>query len=151
MFDMQIFQLHGSLEQPVRTATLKTFTATKSRAILLATDVASRGLDLPFVDMILQFDPPFSQDDYIHRVGRTARAGRQGEGILFLLPSEEGYISALEGHGAKIERIPYESILKNGFGKDWMNEATNYQLKAEKWILEDQEVFPPPQFQSGLI
>ena len=142
MFDVELFQLYGSLEQPVRTATLKAFTATKGRAILLATDVASRGLDLPFVDMILQFDPPLSQDDYIHRVGRTARAGRKGEGLLFLLPSEEEYISALEGHGASIKRISYESIMEDGFGKDWMNEATKYQLQAEKWILQDQEVFP---------
>ena len=139
-FDMQIFQLHGGLEQPVRTATLKNFTATKTRAILLATDVASRGLDLPYVDMVLQFDPPISQDDYIHRVGRTARAGRRGEGIIFLLPSEEEYIAALESHGSRIEQIPYESVLKEAFGKDWMNEATSYQLQAEKWILQDQQV-----------
>ena len=138
--DMQVFQLHGSLEQPVRTATLKNFTATKARAILLATDVASRGLDLPYVDMVLQFDPPISQDDYIHRVGRTARAGRKGEGIIFLLPSEEEYIAALESHGSQIERVPYESVLKEGFGKDWMNEATAHQLQAEKWVLQDQQV-----------
>ena len=144
-FDIKIFQLHGSLEQPVRTATLKTFTAMKGRAILLATDVASRGLDLPCVDMILQFDPPISQDDYIHRVGRTARAGRKGEGLIFLLPSEEGYISALESHGARIERISYESLLQGGFGKDWMNDATSHQLQAEKWILQDQEVALPYQ------
>lgn len=139
-FDMKILQLHGSLEQPVRTATLKTFNSIKSRAILLATDVASRGLDLPDVDMILQFDPPFSQDDYIHRVGRTARAGRKGEGILFLLPNEEEYINALASHRATIERVPYESFLKDAFGKDWMNHSTTYQLQAEKWILQDQEV-----------
>jgi len=142
--DMQIFQLHGSLEQPVRTATLKTLTAIKGRAVLLATDVASRGLDLPFVDMIVQFDPPISQDDYIHRVGRTARAGRKGEGLIFLLPSEEDYIPALESHGAVIQRVSFENILQEGFGKDWMNEATTYQLQAEKWILQDPEVVHPP-------
>jgi ATP-dependent RNA helicase DDX31/DBP7 len=141
--DTKFFQLHGSLEQPVRTGTLKTFTAMKGRAVLLATDVASRGLDLPFVDMIVQFDPPISQDDYIHRIGRTARAGREGQGLIFLLPSEEEYIPALEGHGAVIQRTSYESILQDGFGKDWMNEATRYQLQAEKWILQDQEVSRP--------
>jgi len=142
--DMQFFQLHGSLEQPVRTATLKTLTAIKGRAVLLATDVASRGLDLPFVDMIVQFDPPISQDDYIHRVGRTARAGRKGEGLIFLLPNEEEYIPALESHGAVVQRVSFENILQEGFGKDWMNEATTYQLQAEKWILQDQEVLHPP-------
>lgn len=138
--DLHFYHLHGQLEQPVRTATLKTFTATNTRAVLLATDVASRGLDLPSVDMILQFDPPFSQDDYIHRIGRTARAGRQGEGILFLLPSEEDYVASLTSHGATIERITYENVLRKAFGKGWMDEATNRQLQAEKWILEDQQV-----------
>jgi ATP-dependent RNA helicase DDX31/DBP7 len=138
--DMNIFQLHGSLEQPVRTGTLKTFSAIKGCAILLATDVASRGLDLPYVDMILQFDPPFSQDDYVHRIGRTARAGRTGEGILLLLPSEEEYLASLSSHGARIERIPYDLILKDAFGKDWMNRATTHQLQAEQWVLQDEKV-----------
>jgi len=138
--DMQFFQLHGSLEQPVRTATLNKFVAVEGRAVLLATDVASRGLDLPYVDFIVQVDPPTSQDDYIHRIGRTARAGRTGQGILFLLPSEEEYITALASHGAQIERVPYESILADGFGKDWVNQATSHQLHAEKWVLQDQEV-----------
>jgi ATP-dependent RNA helicase DDX31/DBP7 len=137
---LSLFQLHGSLDQPVRTATLKSFTATKSRAILLATDVASRGLDLPSVDFILQFDPPFAQDDYIHRIGRTARAGRKGEGLIFLLPSEEEYITSLTLHGSIIERVPYEQILKNAFGQGWMDVATNNQLHAEKYILQDQTV-----------
>lgn len=139
--ETQFFQLHGSLEQPVRTATIKDFMI-KGRAVLLATDVASRGLDLPCVDMIVQFDPPISQDDYIHRVGRTARAGRKGEGLIFLLPSEEEYIPALESHGAVIQRASYQDILQEGFGKDWINEATTSQLHAEKWILQNQDVFP---------
>jgi ATP-dependent RNA helicase DDX31/DBP7 len=140
---LSLYQLHGSLDQPVRTATLKTFTATKARAILLATDVASRGLDLPSVDFILQFDPPISQDDYIHRIGRTARAGRKGEGLIFLLPSEEEYITSLASHGSVIERVPYEQILKTAFGQGWMDVATNNQLHAEKYILQDQTVHTP--------
>lgn len=138
--DLHLFQIHGSLDQPVRTATMKAFTSTKQRAVLLATDVASRGLDLPFVDMIIQYDPPISRDDYIHRVGRTARAGRPGEGILFLLPSEEEYITSLTSHGAQINRVSYDTILKSAFGKEWMNISTTNQLHAEKWVLSDSEV-----------
>ena len=144
--DVTFFQLHGSLEQPVRTSTLKTFSAIKGRAVLLATDVASRGLDLPDVDMIIQFDPPFSQDDYIHRIGRTARAGRKGEGILFLLPSEEDYLPALSSHGAQIERVPYQTILQQAFAQDWMDKATAHQLHAENYILHDQQVPPNSHF-----
>lgn len=139
-FDLQLFQIHGQLEQPVRTATLKQFVEIKNRAVLLATDVASRGLDLPSVDVIVQYDPPSTQDDYIHRVGRTARAGRKGEGIIFLLPSEEGYINELTCHGSNVERITYQFFLQNAFGEDWQNEATSRQLAAEKWILQDEDV-----------
>lgn len=64
--------------------------------ILLCTDVAARGLDIPAVDWILQFDPPDDPREYIHRVGRTARAGGRGKALLFLLPSELGFLRFLK-------------------------------------------------------
>jgi ATP-dependent RNA helicase DDX31/DBP7 len=57
-------------------------------AVLIATDVASRGLDLPNVETIVQFSPPGSAREYVQRVGRTARKGDAGQSLLFLLPSE---------------------------------------------------------------
>uniref|UniRef100_A0A8C4VMK9 Probable ATP-dependent RNA helicase DDX47 n=2 Tax=Gopherus evgoodei TaxID=1825980 RepID=A0A8C4VMK9_9SAUR len=75
--------LHGQMSQNKRLGSLNKFKA-KSRSILLATDVASRGLDVPHVDVVINFDIPTHSKDYIHRVGRTARAGRSGKSITFV-------------------------------------------------------------------
>ncbi|XP_075429976.1 putative ATP-dependent RNA helicase DDX47 isoform X1 [Ascaphus truei] len=75
--------LHGQMSQNKRLGSLNKFKA-KSRSILLATDVASRGLDIPHVDVVMNFDIPTHSKDYIHRVGRTARAGRSGRSITFV-------------------------------------------------------------------
>lgn len=63
---------------------------------MLLQDVAARGLDVPKVDVIIQYDPPQTICDYVHRVGRTARAGKQGKAILFVGPSETNFIEVLE-------------------------------------------------------
>ncbi|KAK2716844.1 probable ATP-dependent RNA helicase DDX47 [Artemia franciscana] len=75
--------LHGQMSQNKRLGALNKFKA-KSRAIILATDVASRGLDIPHVDVVVNFDIPTHSKDYIHRVGRTARAGRAGKAVTFV-------------------------------------------------------------------
>ncbi|KAH8269294.1 hypothetical protein KR018_001784 [Drosophila ironensis] len=75
--------LHGQMSQNKRLAALNKFKA-KDRSILISTDVASRGLDIPHVDVVLNFDIPTHSKDYIHRVGRTARAGRSGKAITLV-------------------------------------------------------------------
>uniref|UniRef100_A0A803THB5 RNA helicase n=1 Tax=Anolis carolinensis TaxID=28377 RepID=A0A803THB5_ANOCA len=75
--------LHGQMNQNKRLGSLNKFKA-KARSVLLATDVASRGLDIPHVDVVINFDIPTHSKDYIHRVGRTARAGRSGKSITFV-------------------------------------------------------------------
>ena len=65
-------------------------------AIHFVQDVAARGLDLPHVRWIVQFNTPGSARDYVHRVGRTARIGGQGHALLFLMPSEVEYSKVLE-------------------------------------------------------
>jgi len=75
--------LHGQMNQNKRLASLAKFKA-KQRSILIATDVASRGLDIPHVDVVVNFDIPTHSKDYIHRVGRTARAGRSGRAVTFV-------------------------------------------------------------------
>ena len=153
---LALYKLHGSLPQPVRTATLAAFTRSSNPCILLCTDVASRGLDLPNVEVVIEYDPPFNLDDHLHRVGRTARAGREGRAIIFLMPgAEEGYISLLkkgyrDGLGKGLKRTTAEEVLKKGFGQlqskklkgggeqDWDDKATEWQLENERWVVEDQ-------------
>ncbi|KAH3884342.1 probable ATP-dependent RNA helicase DDX47 [Dreissena polymorpha] len=75
--------LHGQMSQAKRLGALTKFKS-KSRSILIATDVASRGLDIPHVDVVINLDIPTHSKDYIHRVGRTARAGRAGKSVTFV-------------------------------------------------------------------
>ena len=87
--------IQGKQKQQKRTTTFFEFCNAES-GILLCTDVAARGLDIPRVDWIVQFDPPDDPRGYIHRVGRTARAGKVGKSLLFLLESELGFLRFLK-------------------------------------------------------
>jgi ATP-dependent RNA helicase DDX31/DBP7 len=139
-----LHRLHGSLAQNIRTATLKSFTESKDPCVLICTDVASRGLDLPNVDYVIEYDPPFSADDHLHRVGRTARAGRDGRALIFLLPGdEEEYVSILASsyRGGKKSLIhnSADDLVRKGFGgvgREWEERATEWQLEVERWALE---------------
>ena len=112
---VRLLRLHGSLQQPVRTATLAAFRNSREPSVLVTTDIASRGLDVPAVDLVIEYDPAFSADDHVHRVGRTARAGRAGKASLFLQPGcEEGYIGFLNP-GPAASTQPYEPIIQKGF------------------------------------
>ncbi|CAN1184831.1 DEAD-box ATP-dependent RNA helicase 18 [Linum perenne] len=91
---LSLIALHGQMKQNAREKALAKFTSLTS-GVLLCTDVAARGLDIPGVDCIVQYDPPQYPNVFIHRVGRTARLGRQGYGIVFLLPKEEAYVEFL--------------------------------------------------------
>ena len=75
--------LHGQMSQNKRLGSLNKFKS-KASSILVSTDVASRGLDIPHVDVVLNYDIPTHSKDYIHRVGRTARAGRSGRAVTFV-------------------------------------------------------------------
>ena len=77
------------------------------RGILITTNVAARGLDIPDVDWIVQYDPPDCLNNYIHRVGRTARAGSQGNALLFLLPEEAGYLKRLKDAKVRVNEFAF--------------------------------------------
>jgi superfamily II DNA/RNA helicase len=87
--------LHGDLDQSVRTRTLDGF-RTGDVQFLVASDVAARGLDIPAVSHIFNFDVPFHADDYVHRIGRTGRAGRSGHTYMLVTPRDSKYMDAIE-------------------------------------------------------
>ncbi|PNW80375.1 hypothetical protein CHLRE_07g314900v5 [Chlamydomonas reinhardtii] len=104
--DIPVKDIHGKQKQQKRTTTFFEFCQAE-KGILLCTDVAARGLDIPAVDWIIQFDPPDDPREYIHRVGRTARgqAGR-GRALLLLLPEELGFLKYLKD--AKVPLNEYD-------------------------------------------
>jgi superfamily II DNA/RNA helicase len=86
--------LHGDMDQKSRTETLDTFKTDKLK-LLIASDVAARGLDIPAVSHVFNFDVPTHAEDYIHRIGRTGRAGRSGISITLAAPSDGKYLDAI--------------------------------------------------------
>lgn len=129
--DLTLFSLHGKLPQGPRTKTLNNFISSSCQSVLLTTDVAARGLDIPEVDIVIQFDAPYEANMFLHRAGRAARAGRYGECCLLLSEGrEEDYVQLLRVKKVKIEEAPMLPL------KD---ESTRLYKLLRGWMLEDRE------------
>jgi superfamily II DNA/RNA helicase len=87
--------IHGDLDQSLRTKTLDRFRSGDLQ-FLIASDVAARGLDIPDVSHVFNYEPPRSPDDYVHRIGRTGRAGRQGASFTLVAPNDRKSLEAIE-------------------------------------------------------
>jgi superfamily II DNA/RNA helicase len=87
--------LHGDLDQKLRMKILQAFRDGELK-LLIASDVAARGLDIPNVSHVFNFDVPIHSEDYVHRIGRTGRAGRSGKSITLCLPHEQKYLDKIE-------------------------------------------------------
>ncbi|XP_067945643.1 uncharacterized protein [Watersipora subatra] len=121
--DIPVQCIHGKQKQTKRTQTFYKFCSAKE-SILICTDVAARGLDIPAVDWIVQYDPPDDPKEYIHRVGRTARGeGGVGNALLIIQPEELGFIRYL-----KQAKVPV-----NEFEFSW-SKVANIQSQLEKLI-----------------
>ncbi|XP_066147275.1 probable ATP-dependent RNA helicase pitchoune isoform X2 [Euwallacea fornicatus] len=124
--DLPVMSIHGKQKQTKRTTTFFQFCNAES-GILLCTDVAARGLDIPAVDWIVQYDPPDDPKEYIHRVGRTARGeGSSGHALLILRPEELGFLWYL-----KQAKVPL-----NEFEFSWTKIA-DIQLQLENLIAKN--------------
>lgn len=124
--ELPVMALHGKQKQSVRSRTFSQFSNAQT-GILLCTDIAARGLDVPKVDWIVQFDPPDDPKEYIHRVGRTARGmNSQGNALLIVRPEELGFLNYLKK--AKIPMQEYELSWKK---------VANIQAQLEKLVAKN--------------
>ncbi|CAN8269085.1 unnamed protein product [Cochlearia groenlandica] len=121
--------IHGGLDQNRRTKTFFDFMKAE-KGILLCTDVAARGLDIPSVDWIIQYDPPDKPTEYIHRVGRTARGeGAKGKALLVLIPEELQFIRYL-----KAAKVPVKELEFNE------KKLLNVRSALEKYVANDYNI-----------
>ncbi|XP_053596514.1 probable ATP-dependent RNA helicase CG8611 [Microplitis demolitor] len=144
LVDVEFYKLHGNMTQKERTEVFKTFRQSRT-GVLLSTDVAARGLDLPKVDSVIQYTGPLSARDYVHRIGRTARAGTAGTAIIFLTPPEIEFVRMLESRKIRIKQEDMDDILLRLMGplsrQNTVQEAaTNLQNKFENFVLNDSKL-----------
>ena len=92
---VKVAQIHSDLENAERTQTLLNFKNNKIQ-LLVATDVVSRGIDIDDIEFVVNYDVPAQPEDYVHRIGRTARAGARGEGITFVTPKDKPRLDKIE-------------------------------------------------------
>ena len=93
---MLFLDIHGKQKQGKRSSTFYTFSEKRNSVVLFATDIASRGVDFPAIDWVIQLDPPEDISQYIHRVGRTARYKSDGNSVLFVSEKENNFINELK-------------------------------------------------------
>lgn len=129
--------LHGQLSQHARKEALGKFSAGESVKILIATDLASRGLDIPSVDVIINFDLPQESSTYIHRVGRTARAGKSGKALSFISQYDIEIFQRIEkALGKKMDGFPTEKDEVMVFGET-VSEAQRKAILEMKNLHEE--------------
>ena len=120
--------IHGNLRQSKRERVINNFRNGKSR-ILIATDVAARGLDIPLIQHVINYDLPQVPEDYIHRIGRTGRAGKEGSALTFLTPSDRSMWNSISRLINPDFKISKEGQSRNSKGKKRFKARFNKEKK----------------------
>ena len=129
--DVPVLSITGEYKQQKRSTTFMEF-CSLDKGILLCTDVAQRGLDIPDVDWVIQYDPPHDPEEYLHRVGRTARgANKVGKALLMIMPNEINFIRMLQLYKIKLDefQFPEKKLAKV---QDQLEKLVN---KKDKFLL----------------
>jgi ATP-dependent RNA helicase RhlE len=131
--------IHGDKSQAERLVALENFKAGKT-TVLVATDVASRGLDIEGLPQVINFDIPHSPEDYVHRIGRTGRAGLPGEAISLVAPQDHEAMAAIE----RLIKKRIERVLVPGFEPSGASVATLMGDQTRKARERRPEAGTPP-------
>jgi len=107
--DIRAAVMHGNMSQNARERSLSRFESGRV-STLIATDVAARGLDVDKITHVINFDPPRTSEDYVHRIGRTGRAGRTGTGITLVLPEQELEVRRIAGRLGHAEQLASSGV-----------------------------------------
>lgn len=126
--NVRVLSIHGKMKSK-RHKVFDSFRQLSS-GILLCTDVMARGVDIPEVDWVIQFDPPSSANAFVHRCGRTARIGNQGNALLFLLPAEESYVDFISIN----QKVPLQLF-------EIQDTVTDITPKLRKMATKDRDVY----------
>ncbi|CDK27983.1 unnamed protein product [Kuraishia capsulata CBS 1993] len=130
--ELTFYSLHGKLKAGPRLKTLSNFTnSTGTKSILLTTDVAARGIDVPEVDLVIQLDPPTDPDVFLHRCGRTGRANKVGKAFVMLSVGRElDYIDFMAVRGVTLDESSYSFDEDSKFSRRFVK-------GVKKWIMAD--------------
>jgi ATP-dependent RNA helicase RhlE len=137
---IQADAIHGDKSQAERLVALEGFKAGKS-TVLVATDVASRGLDIEGLPQVINFDIPHSPEDYVHRIGRTGRAGAAGEAISLVAPQDLDALAAIE----RLIKRKIDRVLVPGFNPDRGTVATLVSKEERRGPRRGEAPRPAPQ------
>lgn len=140
---ISIVGFHGKMIAKKRTLVYQKFKQVES-GVMFSTDVAARGLDLPDVDWIVQLAAPKDPAFFVHRVGRTARAGRRGGALLFITPEEEAYVELLRGRGVPLRCASNlnDLGLSTSTVENAGNSSSKPPLKKKKKFSENEDQIP---------
>ncbi|MGL4740920.1 MAG: DEAD/DEAH box helicase [Sarcina sp.] len=137
-------QIHGDMKQSERIDVMKQF-KNKEYKVMVATDLAARGIHIDHIQLVVNYEVPMEQDSYVHRIGRTGRAGKEGEAVTFVSPFEEKFLKAIEeyiGREVPVGEIPSEAIAKA---------CKNKFKDAQRKMLAERKQGAPKEVISGVM
>ncbi|KAI8976179.1 P-loop containing nucleoside triphosphate hydrolase protein [Pilobolus umbonatus] len=129
--DRMVYEIHSKKNQDQRSRIADRFRKSRDSSILFTSDVSARGVDYPGVSLVVQVGVPSTREQYIHRLGRTGRAGREGEGIILLAPFEKSFLHK------EIADLPVEHVQHEEHDKDVIQETTDLVSRSIRSMDED--------------